>query len=513
MSRRHRRVAARGNSVAGSTVAWTSEVLRRRARRGAGGGRALRGRAQCRSAHERGSADAGRGVATGRRVAAPAGPRWHPRRRDLVEGHRARRVRGSLRSAPRRPGPARRPDLPLRLRRPPDGAGEMVRADRRPAPGRSAITSGPAAPDVVPAAYHGGGARHLPDHGRTGGHGHRGPPRAPAGHARSRSTSPRTSTSRTGRGRSGVWYHDPPEPLPHECVVSIPPSTVNDPSRAPMLRWLITHEIFHCFQHTLVDYKTAITIPLWVTEGEANWVAEAITGGVGEPTPVDVDWDATSLHPEQEAVRPRVRRDGVLRPAGPDRDRPVDRPRRARTRPPRQAATPRSRPRERIRPRSPTDGARAGIATACRMRRGRCTTDTGSPRGPADGHARLDRPRRRRIGLDLGADPLTATISTCTRRRSSPASRSRPAPGGSLSARAGGLDKVVRATTLDLCTSPSGDCTCPPGSDRHSASTPQVAPPELRLAATGEEHTTTVAGPARASRWPSGATREGPRAR
>ena len=44
---------------------------------------------------------------------------------------------------------------------------------------------------------------------------------------------------------------------------------------------------------------------------------------------------------------------------------------------------------------------------------------------------------------------------------------------------------------LDLCTSPGGDCTCPPGSDPLGNS-PQTAPPELRLAATGEERATTV---------------------
>ena len=57
--------------------------------------------------------------------------------------------------------------------------------------------------------------------------------------------------------------------------------------------------------------------------------------------------------------------------------------------------------------------------------------------------------------------------------------------------RAGGLDKVVRSATLDLCTHEGGDCSCPSGSGLTGGPL-QVAPPNLRLAATGEMRTTSV---------------------
>ena len=175
--RRDEPVTARGDLVAGATVARTNEVLRRRARRGAGRGRALRRRAGQRQAGDR-----DRHLDAWRDLAPPEGPRWHPRRRNVVEGDRARRLRRGLRAAARRSGPAGRRVVPLGLARDPDGVGEMVRADRRSEAGdprlhRAAGAGHP--PSRVPRR----GARYLSGPGPASGHRHHRPPRPPIGHA------------------------------------------------------------------------------------------------------------------------------------------------------------------------------------------------------------------------------------------------------------------------------------------------------------------------------------------
>jgi hypothetical protein len=55
----------------------------------------------------------------------------------------------------------------------------------------------------------------------------------------------------------------------------------------------------------------------------------------------------------------------------------------------------------------------------------------------------------------------------------------------------GSMDTVLSASQMDLCTSSSGDCTCPPDSP-NSPPTPSTAPGDLRLAVTGEPTNTSV---------------------
>ena len=69
------------------------------------------------------------------------------------------------------------------------------------------------------------------------------------------------------------------------CDVTIPPSTRNDSSRYPYMHWLFLHEIWHCFEARLVALKPSRQAAKWVSEGEASWVAEDITKGVGAPPP------------------------------------------------------------------------------------------------------------------------------------------------------------------------------------------------------------------------------------
>ena len=68
------------------------------------------------------------------------------------------------------------------------------------------------------------------------------------------------------------------------CVISVPPSMLK-PERAPYIHWLMLHEVWHCFEARLLPAKAAHSAPKWVSEGQASWVAEAITNGAGAPPP------------------------------------------------------------------------------------------------------------------------------------------------------------------------------------------------------------------------------------
>ena len=346
---------------------------------------------------------------------------------------------------------------------------------------------GDPASDVVPAAYHGGVAetyQALAQQAATDISAHLG---RPLGMPIKVYLSPDENQS-DWAWASGQWNPVPPEPLPHECVVSIPPSTVNDPSRAPNMRWLITHELFHCFQHSLVDYKTAMAIPKWIGEGEADWVAEAITGGVGEPT--QIHWDGYIALPDKKLYARAYDAVGFfaqLAQTGIDPWTVLDATYKAGATKGNDAAF------EASGANTPTFTDRWGSSW---YRDGLSNASWAMSNGygiPGIGR----RPTPGQISLvdggsaSISADPLTATISNVNTtafitRIEVPTGTARVGE-----RRAGGLDKVIRGSTLDLCTSASGDCTCPQGTTALS-STPQVAPQDLRLAATGEEHTTTI---------------------
>ncbi len=49
----------------------------------------------------------------------------------------------------------------------------------------------------------------------------------------------------------------------------------------PEVRATLAHEMFHCFQFATLGWKHpgAVGVPSWVTEGQAEWVGEAVVGG------------------------------------------------------------------------------------------------------------------------------------------------------------------------------------------------------------------------------------------
>ena len=112
---------------------------------------------------------------------------------------------------------------------------------------------GPPAPDILPAAFHGAALDtylDLAQQAATDIAAHLG---RPLGMPIAVLHSP-VEHGTDWAWASGQWHGGP---LPDSCLVSIPPSTEKDASRAPYLRWILLHEIFHCFQHSLVDVKTA----------------------------------------------------------------------------------------------------------------------------------------------------------------------------------------------------------------------------------------------------------------
>lgn len=290
---------------------------------------------------------------------------------------------------------------------------------------------------------------------------------------------------------SGQWNANPPEPLPHQCLVSIPPSTVNDPSRAPYLRWLFIHEVFHCFEHSLVDAKSATNTPLWIAEGEANWVAEAITGGAGEPPPAAVDWDRYVTDPGKKLYARAYDAMGFfaqLAQVGTDPWTVLDAIYRA-------GSASSDAAFEAARADTPTFTDRWGSSwyrdgqsnAAWAMSAGYGIPDLAHRAVPGsiqlvDGGSE-----------SISATPLTATIADLHTTAFITRVEVPTGTGRVGEPRAGGLDKVVRSGTLDLCTDPGGDCSCPEGTSL-TGSTPQLAPPDLRVAATGEEQTTSIVG-------------------
>jgi hypothetical protein len=288
---------------------------------------------------------------------------------------------------------------------------------------------------------------------------------------------------------SGNWNEVPPGSHATACIVSIPPATVNDSSRAPYLRWLLLHEVWHCFESALVDLEAAHKMPLWISEGEANWVAEAVTGGAGQPPPMLSYWNLYVLDPgealygraydavgfysqlAQNAIDPWTVIEPIYKAGAGGSDAGFQAS---------GANTPT------FADRWGSSWYRDGQSTAAwAMNGGYGIPPVGDRATPAfillpDG------------GSDqISAKPNSAAIADLNTtafvtRIEVPAGTGRVGE-----ATAGGLDRVVRLATLDLCTNPEGSCVCPSGTGL-TGTRPEAAPPNLRLAVTGEQHTTSV---------------------
>ena len=136
------------------------------------------------------------------------------------------------------------------------------------------------------------------------------------------------------------------------------------------------------------------------------------------------------------------------------------------------------------------------MSSGIRDHRARATTATPGSDPP---RRRRDRPRSRRPAHRRRSPNLQHD------RVHHPRSRSRPGTARVGERRAGGLDKVVRVDRRSTSARARGATAPARRGRRPLGSTPQVAPQDLRLAATGEEHTTTVVDRARDLDGASGA--------
>lgn len=279
---------------------------------------------------------------------------------------------------------------------------------------------------------------------------------------------------------TGDW-NGPPGSLGSTCTMTFPPSTVADPSRILYLRWLVLHEVWHCFEYSMTDFLTFKASPPWVTEGSASWVAEAITGGVGAPPPELDHWKDYILNPGKplykrdydavgfyaqlahNAIDPWKVIDLMVKAGGSD-----------------QAFQASGANTSTFIDGYGSSWFRDGQpSTVWEMQSGYGILPASTRAVPAS------------IGITDGthdtisAKPLAGAIAAVD--TTAFVTRFEVSGVGRVADPAGSLDIVVRAGRLDLCTSPSGSCTCPPGSTK-TPTTPDKAPKDLHAMASGEEH-------------------------
>ncbi len=278
---------------------------------------------------------------------------------------------------------------------------------------------------------------------------------------------------------SGNWGEVPEGSKPTACIITIPPST-NSPARAPYLRWVFLHEVWHCFESTLTDRATMATNPAWVTEGEAAWVAEAITGGAGAPPPEVEHWgqyindpgkplfarsyDAVGFYAQlvHNNIDPWTVLDKMVTAGG-------------------------------------SDGAlqlSGATANSFADRWGSSWFRDSKPNNDwamTDGYgipSVADRATPQSIEIADGAEGTVSAVRNsggiASVHTTAFVTHIEVSGVGRIADEGGGLDKVIRAATLDLCTSPSGDCKCPEGSP-NSRTPPDTAPSSFRAAVTGEQ--------------------------
>jgi hypothetical protein len=270
---------------------------------------------------------------------------------------------------------------------------------------------------------------------------------------------------------------------PGLCPIRIPPHATQA-KYEPVMRWVVTHEVWHCFQAALVDqahYAGAHSLPQWVREGQAAWVAEAIAQAKGYAQP-DLErqhWLRYVLKPEQ----PLFNRDydavgfyAQLQHRGIDPWNVLD---------------------AMLIGGTSSDDAALKASGA---------TDPGFTEGWGSSWFRDPQPSQAwAMGDGYGIPADAATPQSIALGDGDQGSISAPSNAGGIATLhstafvthvevsgvgrladpGGSLDTVLSASQMDLCTSQGGDCTCPPGSP-NSPQAPPTAPSDLRLAVTGQ---------------------------
>jgi len=261
------------------------------------------------------------------------------------------------------------------------------------------------------------------------------------------------------------------------CLIWVRPDVASGPTIE--LRFTMLHEIWHCFEGMLVDGPTNGSIRPWLSEGEAEWVAESITNGRGATAGLIGWWVRYIERPNKSLLERSYDALGFfaqLDYAGKDAWHLIE---------PMYAAA----------------GSYAALAVANYVDptfRGGWASSfyrDGQPSGQwamtsKDGIVPIEYglalPKELSLADDedqtLDASFLGAAIADLhttafvTEVNSIGVVRIGDKAGG-------GIDDMIDNATLDLCTTQGGDCTCPPGTN--TKPTPRRAPQDLRVAATG----------------------------
>ena len=261
------------------------------------------------------------------------------------------------------------------------------------------------------------------------------------------------------------------------CLIWVRPDVAAGPTAE--LRFTMLHEIWHCFQGMLVDASTRDAIRPWLSEGEAEWVAEAITNGQGASAGLIGWWIRYIEAPGKSLLERSYDALGFfaqLDYAGRNAWSLIEPMYQAAASYPALAVANYSDPSFRgawgssfFRDGQPSEQwamtSRDGIVPVgfgLALRKELSLAD--------DEDQTLDAPF-----LGAGIAELHTTAFVTEVDASGIVRVGDPAGGG--------IDDVVDNATLDLCTASSGDCTCPPGTV--TKPTPKRAPQDLRLAATG----------------------------
>jgi hypothetical protein len=283
----------------------------------------------------------------------------------------------------------------------------------------------------------------------------------------------------------GSWT-GPPGSGATECTTTIPPDTASDRSRDPYMRWVLLHEMWHCFEYAMASFDDFKKAPPWITEGQASFVAEAITGGEGRPPPEFDHWRKYVEHPEKplfgraydavgfypQLVHNNIDAWMVLQPmlqaGGSD-----------------QALVSSGASQTTFTDRWGSSWFRDGAPNeSWEMNSGYGIPSTAYRAAPQD--MQITDGSSDTMSAPPNAGAVAAVHTTAFVTEFQAVGSGRVADPGSSS-----LDRVVRSGVLDLCTSPSGSCACPPGSS-HIGPEPERAPQNLHAAVTGEPRNLSV---------------------
>lgn len=275
-----------------------------------------------------------------------------------------------------------------------------------------------------------------------------------------------------------VTRYDATGRTPIDCRVSVEPRAATN---GAALHFTLLHEIWHCYQGALLDRAGRLALPEWIKEGQAQWVAESITNGVGAIPGVAEWWIPYILEPKTPLLKRTYDAVGFfaqLDYTGNDPWPLLE---------PMVSARDSHKALEIAHVDDPSFLDRWGSSWF----RDGLPSGEWAMTGSAGILPRSVAAQPEEVTLADGGDGLLAApaLATAVARLHTTAFVTHVETIGSgrvADPGATGLDEKVDDGELDLCTDASGDCRCPPGTEGQAA-TPRTAPQDLRVAATGKD--------------------------